>query len=81
MANKSDQLRDLLADHLIDAIQNPDKDDDGNPVGIDPRLLSVARQFVKDNPPEDLPTPESSAGLLEGVLEGSLPFAVEAGQA
>ncbi len=76
MANKSDDLRDLLADYLIDAIKNPEVDPETGSVGrVDPRVLAVARAFVKDNPPESLPTPESSSGMLDEFLNhGKLPF-------
>ena len=72
MANKSDDLRDQLADVLLE-LTKITTDDEGNPLPPDPRVLAVARAFIKDNPPEELPTPDSVAGVLEDHMK-NLPF-------
>lgn len=83
MANKSDALHDLLADYLIQEIKDPGTDPEtGEKQKIDPRVLAVARAFIKDNPPEKVPSAYGPSGVLKDFLDemGKLPFANKAGK-
>lgn len=71
--NKSDTLRDRLADVLLEGLEDRNDPETGERVPPDPRVLAVARAFVKDNPPEDVVTAESTSGLLAEHIAG-LPF-------
>ena len=48
MANKSDELGQLLVDTLIKIIREQDTETPSS-------VLNVARSYVRDNPPEELP--------------------------
>ena len=66
MANKSDELDQLLVDTLIKIIREQDTETPSS-------VLNVARGYVRDNPPEELPVPGSNSGVLKEFLE-NIPF-------
>lgn len=75
--NKSEGLRDLLADQLTDIIKNgavvADEDGKALRVTASPAYFAVARALVKDFPPTTVPTHVSPVGVLGDHLK-SLPF-------
>nr|ANO58278.1 hypothetical protein [uncultured Alphaproteobacteria bacterium] len=66
MSNKSDQLDQLLVDTLIKIIREQDTETPSS-------VLNVARSYVRDNPPEELPMPGANSGILKEFLE-NIPF-------
>lgn len=79
---ESDDIRDVLAETLYNAIKNgvPVKDDETGKVYFAPAsaaILAVARAYVKDNPPKTLPTPQSPSGKLAAFGASRLPFAAK----
>ena len=66
MTNKSDELNEVLVDTLIRTIKELDTETPAT-------ILNVARSYVRDHPPEDLPVPGSGSGVLKEFLE-TIPF-------
>ncbi|MBP5855673.1 hypothetical protein KAJ83_01530 [Marivibrio halodurans] len=64
--NRSSEIRDILARVLIEQLQAEDPD---------PRIIATAQRYIKENPPEDIPTTDSPAGALDQFMkEKGLPF-------
>jgi len=66
MANKSDELNEVLVDTLIRIIKEQDTETPAT-------LLNVARSYIRDHPPEELPVAGSGSGVLKEFLE-TIPF-------
>ncbi len=67
MQNTSDDLRDALVSTLLDVIKE-------NGTETPASILNVARQYVRDNPPEEsLPLAGSKSGVLKEFLD-VIPF-------
>lgn len=80
----SDDLRDALAEVLLDGVKNGVEvvDKEGNVVRVKPpaSFLAVVVQYLKNNPPATQPSAGSTTGILkehakELQAAGVLPFA------
>lgn len=83
----NETLRDSLAETLLDIVKNgivltdkagfPVLDENGKPMRVPATAahLSVARAYVRDNPPVSVPTSHSTSALLKEQMEKiNLPF-------
>lgn len=76
--NKTDALRDLIAEQLTTIIREGvtvvDGDGQAHKVPASAQYFAVARALVKDFPPSSMPTHVSPVGVLGDHLK-TLPFA------
>ncbi len=61
-------LHAVVAKTLREAIEKGGVDGEGNPVPVSASILNVARQFLKDNGIEAVPTPLSPTGRLAAAF-------------